>query len=100
MGSPIPNDRDCPGVVCGIASQGIKRTAGSHPSEAMPQTRPNAWQTVSVGEHRLFQVCPKVPGRPPDTLSLGWLPAVRFIPAKRVSGGLPQAVALHSPCFY
>jgi hypothetical protein len=32
-------------------------------------------------------------GRLPETLSLGWLPAVRFIPAERVSGNLPRALA-------
>jgi len=32
-------------------------------------------------------------GRLPETLSLGWLPAVRFIPAERVSGSLPRALA-------
>jgi len=55
MGSQMPNDRDCSGLVCGIPSQGIKRTAGSHPGEGMPQTRSNAWQRVSgrgIGYYR------------------------------------------------
>jgi hypothetical protein len=80
--------------LCGIPSQGIKRTAGSHPSEGMPQTRPKAWQRISVGGHRLFRICSRSRGRPPETLSLGWLPAVRFIPQERVSGGLPLTVDL------
>ena len=29
---------------------------------------------------------------PPETVSVGWLPAVRFIPPETVSGGLPQSV--------
>jgi hypothetical protein len=60
----------------------------------MPQTRPNAWQTVSAAGHWIFQVCGRARGRPPETLSWGWLPAVRFIPQERVSGDLPQTVDL------
>jgi hypothetical protein len=83
-----------PGLACGIPSQGIKRTAGSHPSEGMPQTRPNAWQRISAGGHPLFRICARARGRSPKTLSLGWLPAIRFIPAARVLGDLPPTVDL------
>jgi len=65
----------------------------------MPQARPNTWQKVGAGGFWIFWVCARVRGRPPDTLSLGWLPAVRFIPAERLSGGLPQAVDLRSLFF-
>jgi hypothetical protein len=54
----------------------------------------------SFGSRTLgIQGCTNARGRPPETLSLGWLPAVRFIPAERVSGGLPSTVELPSACF-
>ncbi len=65
----------------------------------MPQTRPNAWQTASAGEHFIFQKYTRARGSSPETLSLGWLPAVRFIPAERVSGELPPTVDLRSAFF-
>jgi hypothetical protein len=65
----------------------------------MPLTRPNARQTASAGEHFIFQICTRVRGSSPETLSLGWLPAVRFIPSERVSGELPPTVDLRSPFF-
>jgi hypothetical protein len=67
---------------------------GSHPSEGMPQTRPNAWQRISAGGHPLFRIGARARGRSPKTLSLGWLPAIRFIPAARVLGDLPPTVDL------
>jgi hypothetical protein len=47
-------------------SAGIKRTAGSHPSEGMPSTRPNTWQTVSGrGNLGYYRYVPELPaGRP------------------------------------
>jgi hypothetical protein len=63
------------------------------------QTGPNAWYTVWAGEHWLFEVRASSRGSSPETLSLGWLPAVRFIPAERVSGELPPTVALRSLFF-
>ncbi len=82
------------------ASQGIKRTAGSHPSEAYAADKAE-YLANGLGQwnYRIIQVCAKAHGRPPDTLSLGWLPAVRFIPAERVSGELPPTVDLRSPFF-
>ncbi len=65
----------------------------------MPQTRPNAWQTASAGEHLIFQKYTRARGSSPETLSLGWLPAVRFIPSERVSGELPPTVDLRSAVF-
>jgi len=65
----------------------------------MPQTRPNTWQSVSTGGHCISQECAGSAGWTPETLSLGWLPAVRFIPAERVSGVQPEAVDLPSPFF-
>jgi hypothetical protein len=55
----------------------------------IPPTGPKAWQTVSDGEHWLFDLGASARGSPPETLSMGWLPAVRFIPTERVSGELP-----------
>ena len=85
-------------LFAGYASQGIKRTAGSHPSEAYPADkaemlanrfdRRTYWiSEVNAGSH----------GRMPDTLTLGWLCAVRFIRKVSVSGVLPQSVELRSP---
>ena len=63
------------------------------------ESGPNPWQRISVRGHSLLQVCARVRDRSPETLSLGWLPAVRFIPAERVSGELPPTVDLRSPFF-
>jgi hypothetical protein len=58
-----------------------------------------AWHTASAGEHLIFQKYTRARGSSPETLSLGWLPAVRFIPSERVSGELPPTVDLRSPFF-
>jgi len=44
-----------------------------------------------------FRVRATIEGGTPETLSLGWLPAVRFIPAERVSGVPPSMVDMRSP---
>ena len=59
MGPPMAKRRDCPGLVCGNPSQGIKRTGGSHPGGGLPQTRPNAWRTVSADWHFIFGYAPE-----------------------------------------
>ena len=65
----------------------------------MPQSRPNAWHSVSAAGHWNFGECARSAGWTPETLSLGWLPSVRFIPTERVSGVQPETVDLQSPFF-
>ncbi len=65
----------------------------------MPQTRPNTWHPVSASGYVILQACTLVRGSSPDRLSLGWLPAVRFIPWESISGELPPTVGLRSPFF-
>jgi hypothetical protein len=62
----------------------------------MPQTRPNTWHTVWTGGHWVLQACTSFRGSSAETLSLGWLPAVRFIPWESVSAELPPTVDLRS----
>jgi len=75
--------------------QGIKRTAGSHPCTGYAADKAECLaEDFGWRNYRLFQLCARARGRPPETLSLGWLPAVRFIPKERVSGELPTTVDL------
>jgi hypothetical protein len=81
----MPNGCDHPGLVSANPLLGIDK------AECRAED--------SVGGNRLFRIGARARGRSPKTLSLGWLPAVRFIPKERVLGDLPPTVDLRSPLF-